>query len=99
MSRYQNTLDEAKARILSETGSSRTSAEVLALAADVSDPKDIEQVVAKVIEKYGHLDVAIANAAIGGSWDKRKFHIKQKSEFCVLRFLLLIRFHGGRSLQ
>ncbi|KAJ3885240.1 NAD-P-binding protein [Lentinula edodes] len=71
VSRYQNTLDEAKARILSETGSSRTSAEVLALAADVSDPKDIEQAIAKVIEKYGHLDVAIANAAIGGSWDKR----------------------------
>ncbi|KAJ3754780.1 NAD-P-binding protein [Lentinula raphanica] len=67
VSRFQDTLDEAKSRILV----SSPSAEVLALAADVTDPKAIQAVVAESMEKYGHLDVAIANAAIGGSWDRR----------------------------
>ncbi|KAJ3995569.1 NAD-P-binding protein [Lentinula boryana] len=71
VSRYQNTLDEAKDRILSELGASKPSAEVFALAADVTDPKAIAGVVAKCVEKYGRLDVAVANAAIGGSWDRR----------------------------
>ncbi|KAJ3818526.1 NAD-P-binding protein [Lentinula raphanica] len=64
VSRFQDTLDEAKSDC-------SPSAEVLALAADVTDPKAIQAVVAESMEKYGHLDVAIANAAIGGSWDQR----------------------------
>ncbi|KAJ4477543.1 NAD-P-binding protein [Lentinula aciculospora] len=76
VARYQKTLNEARERMLSEIKESSTetpysSVEILALAADVTDPEAIEQVVAKVVEKYGHLDVAIANAAIGGSWDQR----------------------------
>ncbi len=36
------------------------------IAADVSKPGECEQLVAKTIEKYGTLDIAVNNAGIGG---------------------------------
>ncbi|KIK57225.1 hypothetical protein GYMLUDRAFT_764818 [Collybiopsis luxurians FD-317 M1] len=66
VSRSQDTLDEAKARIVSDISGT----EVLAVAADVVDTKAIEGVVGKVIEKYGKLDIVIANSGITGPWTK-----------------------------
>ncbi|KAE9390867.1 NAD-P-binding protein [Gymnopus androsaceus JB14] len=59
VSRSQKTLDEARDRIVTE---SRTSSDVLALAADTADTKAIEEVIGKAVEKYGRLDVVVANS-------------------------------------
>jgi len=67
VSRSQKTLDEARDRIVSE---SRTS-DVLALAADTVDTKAIEEVIGKVVEKYGRLDVVVANSGGSSPWTKR----------------------------
>ncbi|KAE9392843.1 NAD-P-binding protein [Gymnopus androsaceus JB14] len=68
VSRSQKTLDEARDRILSE---SCTSCDVLALAADTVDTKAIEEVIKKVVEKYGRLDVVVANSGASSPWTKR----------------------------
>ncbi|KAE9390876.1 NAD-P-binding protein [Gymnopus androsaceus JB14] len=68
VSRSQKTLDEARDRIVSE---SRTSSDVLALAADTADTKAIEEVIGKVVEKYGRLDVVVANSGVSSPWMKR----------------------------
>ncbi|KAE9383819.1 NAD-P-binding protein [Gymnopus androsaceus JB14] len=67
VSRSQKTLNEARDRIVSE---SRTS-DVLALAADTVDTKAIEEVIGKVVEKYGRLDVVVANSGGSSPWTKR----------------------------
>jgi NAD(P)-dependent dehydrogenase (short-subunit alcohol dehydrogenase family) len=50
---------EAAASALAETG-----AETLALTVDVSDPASVEAGIAKVVETYGRLDLAVNNAGL-----------------------------------
>lgn len=42
--------------------------EVIAIAADVSDPTDMEDLFAEVDERWGRLDVLFAHAGINGVW-------------------------------
>lgn len=42
--------------------------EVLAIAADVTQPHEMEQAVRQVIEHWGRLDIVFANAGINGVW-------------------------------
>lgn len=63
--RSEKTLNEAREEILSEIGSSSGPSSVLALAVDISDTKAVEELIKKVIEKYGRLDVVVSNAGIG----------------------------------
>ena len=57
-SRKQENLDEAAEEIREATG-----AEVLAMAADVREPEQVEAVVAKTAEKFGGIDTLINGAA------------------------------------
>lgn len=42
--------------------------EALALAADVSQPSEMEKSVERIIEEWGRLDIVFANAGINGVW-------------------------------
>jgi len=42
--------------------------ETCVLQADVSSPTDMERAIAQLIEKFGRLDVVVANAGINGVW-------------------------------
>src|SRR6266498_4733666 len=55
---------EADLSAAAEDVQKRTGAEVLAVAADANKPEDIERVVAKTREKWGGVDVLVAN--VGG---------------------------------
>lgn len=57
-SRKQPVLDETAAALVDETGG-----EVLPLAADVREPEQLEQVVAKTVERFGKLDTLVNGAA------------------------------------
>lgn len=56
-SRKQDVLDGAKKEFEKET------IECLAMASDVRNPEEVEQVITSVIEKWGRLDIVINNAA------------------------------------
>lgn len=45
-----------------------TGGEALAITADISDPKAVEQAVQQVVERWGQLDILFANAGINGVW-------------------------------
>ena len=42
--------------------------EALALVADVSQPSEMEEAVASIVEQWGRLDIVFANAGINGVW-------------------------------
>ena len=42
--------------------------EALALTADISDPKDVEKAVKKLVSEWGQIDILFANAGINGVW-------------------------------
>lgn len=44
------------------------SGETCVLTADISSPTDIERAISKVVDKFGQLDIVIANAGINGVW-------------------------------
>ncbi len=46
----------------------RDGGEALALTADISEPKAVEQAVQQVIDHWGKLDILFANAGINGVW-------------------------------
>jgi NAD(P)-dependent dehydrogenase (short-subunit alcohol dehydrogenase family) len=46
----------------------RGNSEALPLIADVSKPTDMEAAVAKLVERFGRLDIVFANAGINGVW-------------------------------
>ncbi len=54
----QETVDEIK----------RQGGEAVPLAADVSLPKEMEQVTKDLVDRYGRLDIVFANAGINGVW-------------------------------
>jgi NAD(P)-dependent dehydrogenase (short-subunit alcohol dehydrogenase family) len=62
LGRTREKLDETVERIEDDGG------EALAITADVSKYPDMERVVAEVVERWGRLDVVLANAGINGVW-------------------------------
>ncbi|KAI0259161.1 NAD-P-binding protein, partial [Gloeopeniophorella convolvens] len=65
VSRKQGTLDETKAAILKEV----PDAEVLTFTADVKDPTRAEEAVKAATDRFGKLDVLIANAGASTSFE------------------------------
>ena len=62
LGRTRETLDETVTRIEKDGG------EALAVTGDVSKYPDMERVVAEIVERWGRLDVVLANAGINGVW-------------------------------
>lgn len=62
LSRTESEIEEVAARIRSDGG------EALALVADISDSKQLGSEVDKLADRFGRLDVVIANAGINGTW-------------------------------
>jgi NAD(P)-dependent dehydrogenase (short-subunit alcohol dehydrogenase family) len=54
----QKTVDEIK----------QSGGEAMAIVADIAQPGQMQQAVAKIIEQYGRLDIVFANAGINGVW-------------------------------
>ncbi|NJL21299.1 MAG: SDR family oxidoreductase [Leptolyngbyaceae cyanobacterium SM1_3_5] len=42
--------------------------EAIAIAADISQPDQVEQAVKKLVDRFGHIDIVFANAGINGVW-------------------------------
>jgi NADP-dependent 3-hydroxy acid dehydrogenase YdfG len=59
----------AKVALASRRGSDEGIAGALALACDVRDPQQLEQLVAKTVERFGGLDIVVANAGVGAYGD------------------------------
>jgi NADP-dependent 3-hydroxy acid dehydrogenase YdfG len=66
VARRQEVLDETKSHILSQV----KDAQVLAITADVKDPKRAEETVKATVEHFGRLDILVANAGTTSMWDK-----------------------------
>lgn len=62
-SRRQNVIDETATELMQETGRSDGSGQVLAVQCDVRQPLEIENVIAKTIEKFGKIDGLLNNSA------------------------------------
>jgi NAD(P)-dependent dehydrogenase (short-subunit alcohol dehydrogenase family) len=62
LGRTREKLDETVKRIEEDGG------EALAITGDVSKYPDMERVVAEVVERWGRLDIVLANAGINGVW-------------------------------
>ncbi|KAJ3855991.1 NAD-P-binding protein [Lentinula lateritia] len=69
VSRSQKALDVAESQIHLEVKSSATP-EVFSVVADVTDTNAIAEAVRKVVDKYGRLDIVVANAGTSSPWDK-----------------------------
>ncbi|KAF5372266.1 hypothetical protein D9757_009629 [Collybiopsis confluens] len=68
VARSEGTLADAKKQILAETSGK---AEVLTLSADVVETKAVEELVGKVVDKYGKIDIVVQSSGItGGPWKK-----------------------------
>ncbi|KAI0267634.1 NAD-P-binding protein [Gloeopeniophorella convolvens] len=64
--RVQTTLDETKSVILADV----PSADVLVLPVDVKSPSGAEAAIRATVEKYGRLDVLVANAGAANPFDQ-----------------------------
>jgi NAD(P)-dependent dehydrogenase (short-subunit alcohol dehydrogenase family) len=84
----------------------RRGSEGMALEADISDESDMKQVVDRIEDRWGRLDIVFANAGINGVWaplDKLKLEEWKKTidinltgTFLTVKSALpLIRRHGG----
>lgn len=60
-------IDEEGARSTAER-ITRTGGEAMPLLADVADPAQMESAVRALVERWGRLDIAFANAGINGVW-------------------------------
>ena len=59
----------AKVSLASRRGSDEGIAGALARPCDVRDPKQLEQLVAETVERFGGLDIVVANAGVGAYGD------------------------------
>ncbi|TFY80072.1 hypothetical protein EWM64_g3945 [Hericium alpestre] len=64
--RKQETLDGVKNTILAQV----PFAEVLTIPTDVKETKQVEAAIKATIDRFGRLDICIANAGKGGRWDQ-----------------------------
>lgn len=65
VSRTQANLDETLALVKKRGG------EGMVIAADVSDPAQVQKVVDETIKAYGRIDVLLNGAGVGYSWDSK----------------------------
>ena len=59
----------AKVALASRRGSDEGIAGALARSCDVRDPRQLEQLVAETLERFGGLDIVVANAGVGAYGD------------------------------
>jgi NADP-dependent 3-hydroxy acid dehydrogenase YdfG len=59
----------AKVALASRRGSDEGIAGALARSCDVRDPQQLEQLVAETVERFGGLDIVVANAGVGAYGD------------------------------
>jgi len=59
----------AKVALASRRGSDEGIAGALARSCDVRDPRQLEQLVAETVERFGGLDIVVANAGVGAYGD------------------------------
>ena len=62
LGRTRNEVEQAVEKMTQDGG------QALALIADISQPDEVEAAVAKLVEKWGRLDIVFANAGINGTW-------------------------------
>lgn len=62
LSRTEDEVDAVAAEIEGQGGSA------ISIAADISDDADMARAVALVVERFGKLDIVVANAGINGVW-------------------------------
>ncbi len=62
LSRSPDEIERVAAGIREEGG------EALALTGDIARPETLEEAVGQLLERYGRLDIVIANAGINGTW-------------------------------
>jgi NAD(P)-dependent dehydrogenase (short-subunit alcohol dehydrogenase family) len=62
VSRTQDEIDATRDEIIAAGG------KAIAIAADVSEPADMTNVVAETLAKYQRIDIVVANAGINGVW-------------------------------
>jgi 3-oxoacyl-[acyl-carrier protein] reductase len=84
--RGESLLNEAAQMIRRETG-----AEVLALVADMTRPEDIQRFVAKTLERFGRLDVVVANAGGPPPGEFMKFTDEDWEKAFHLSFMSALR--------
>ena len=104
LARDRNQLAEVCEAIQRETGS-----DVLPIEADVSSEQDMVRVVDEIRERYGRLDVVVANAGINGVWapleklDRDEWQhtidVNLTGTFLTLKFAVpLMKEDGGGSI-
>ncbi|RLB36852.1 MAG: hypothetical protein DRH12_15210, partial [Deltaproteobacteria bacterium] len=85
----------------------RTGVPTLAVRCDVTDSAQIEQLVSRVIEQFGHIDILVNNSGIGGSerpilnmeesdWD-RVLDINLKAIFTLSRAVVRTMVERGKG--
>lgn len=62
ISRTQEEIDAVRDAIVAKGG------KALSVAADVSEPAEVENVVQRTLDAYGRIDIVVANAGINGMW-------------------------------
>ena len=80
--------------------------EAIAIGADISNPKDVEQAFETIAQKWGRVDILFANAGINGvwapieelspeDWDKT-ISVNLKGTFLTLKYAVpLLKINGG----
>ena len=84
LARSLSALQSVKATIESELSSSR----VEVFETDVTDPKAVENAVRSTVEKFGKVDIVVANAGKTSRWDQCVF-------ITPLNTILLCQMHFG----
>lgn len=83
--------------------------EVLTLAGDVSEPAHVQELVARTMDRWGRLDIVVANAGVGGvlapiedltpeEWDSTQA-INMRGTFLTVKYAIPhLRANGGGSI-
>ncbi len=96
----QNVSGATVAKELTELGAVATSQ-----SRDISDPDDVQAMVREALESFGHLDVLVNNAGVGGSgqrlhelsieeWD-RTIAVNLRGQFLCAKFIIPLFLQSG----
>ena len=92
----------AKVALASRRGSDEGIAGALARTCDVRDPKQIESLVAETVERFGRLDILVANAGVGAYGDFLEIsdeHLEEMIDVNVKGLLYTVRAGLPHLLQ
>ena len=92
----------AKVALASRRGSDEGIAGALARSCDVRDPKQIESLVAETVERFGRLDILVANAGVGAYGDFLEIsdeHLEEMIDVNVKGLLYTVRAGLPHLLQ